>query len=292
MLKHYLKYVIFFIATSYAIPTLSCEASKYCIHEGEWDIGVAFGLGLRTNPLVDGDNFPNLILIDVAWYGEQFYFDNAELGYQWLQTQEFGVESYLTLDREKTFFELWHPGNVTVPAVLPSSPSVDTPDKGSEDEPNSDNLRLSVDEISDRNWAMNFGTRFHFYSGNHEVSFSIETDASKVHNGQKANLSYQYFWSGDDWQFVVRPSLIWKSAKLANYYYGINEKDTIDSSFHYSVSSGIQPGLSFLYTQKLNEDWHWVANLAYRKLHASMVNSPIVEENNVSNVFFGVGRRF
>ncbi|MFA3793084.1 MipA/OmpV family protein [Aliiglaciecola sp. SL4] len=292
MFKHYLIYVIFFITVGFASPTLGCDTSKNCIQEGEWDVGLALGVGLRTNPLVDGDNFPNLILIDIAWYGERFYFDNGEVGYQWQQSSNFGVESYLTLDREKTFFELWHPGNLTVPAVIPSSPAVDAPDKGSDDNPPAEDLRLSVNEISDRNWAINFGTRLHYYHGNHEISFSIETDASNVHHGEKANLSYQYFWAGDDWQFILRPSLIWKSAKLANYYYGINEKDSIEPNFHYSVSSGIQPGISFLYTKKINEQWHWVSNLAFRKLHSSMVKSPIVEENNVTNVFLGVGRRF
>lgn len=292
MLKHYLICVILFIASGYASPLQGCETSKNCIQEGEWDIGVAFGIGVRSNPLVDGDNFPNIILFDIAWYGEQFYFDNGEIGFQWLQTEKTGVETYLTLDREKTFFQLWHPGNVTVPAAFPSSPSIEFPNNDANDDLTVEDARLSVDDISSRDWAINFGTRFHYYHANHEISFSVETDASNVHRGQKATLSYQYFWVGNNWQFMLRPSLIWKSANLANYYYGIDKTDTPNPNYHYQVTSGLQPGISVLYTKQLDEDWHWVANAAFRRLHTSMVKSPIVEENNATNLFIGLGRRF
>ncbi|GAC15409.1 MipA/OmpV family protein [Aliiglaciecola lipolytica] len=293
MLKQYLTYISFFFVVTWVTPVFSCESTNNCIQKGQWDIGLAIGIGARSNPLVDGKNFPNVILFDVAWYGDEFYFDNGEIGYKWLQKDAFGVETYLTLDREMTFFELWHPGNVTVPAALPSSPAIEPPTSETDDgdlspaeEP------LSVNDISDRNWAINFGTRVHYYHANYEISFSLETDVSGVHQGQKATLSYQYFWSGDTWRFMLRPSLVWKSANLANYYYGVDKHDTENTDYHYQVSAGLQPGIALLYTQKINADWHWITNLSYRKLHSSMVHSPIVEENNVTNVFIGLGRRF
>ncbi|MDC0602254.1 MipA/OmpV family protein [Aliiglaciecola sp.] len=290
MFIHRLRYLLLAISLFGSVPAFACESGQSCIEKGQWDIGIAFGIGARSNPLVDGNTFPNIILIDVAWYGDQIYFDNGELGFRLIENQKTGFETYLVIDREAAYFDLLHPGNFSISSLI--SPTTGQPIPPDNQTLDSEEVRLSLDDIRDRKWAVNLGGRYHYYTEKGEVSFSYETDVSSVHQGSKAALSYEHYWSGDDWQLSIRPSVLWKSDKLVNYYYGVSAQDFPDNDIRYTAKGGLQPSLSLTYTKRFSEDWYWVANLSYQKLHSSMVASPIVDENNVSSVFLGLGYRF
>lgn len=264
---------------------LACEPPQNCAIEGEWDIGIALGLGARNNPLVDGETIPNIVLFDVAWYGETLYFDNGEFGFKWHDSDALLAESYVTLDRENIFFELWHPANFTVNVSAPSVPD-NIPDSGNS------NFEISKDDVATRKWAVNVGSRIHYYFGDYEATFSLETDISSVHQGHKAELSLERLWKGNNWNVRLRPSVTWKSDNHVNYYYGVTSRDTDISALLYEAKGGFQPGVSLSYTRTISPQWYWVANASYRKLHDSMTKSPLVDKSNVASIFIGVGYRF
>ena len=262
-----------------------CSQANICIEQSNWQIGVALGLGAKSNPLVDGDAIPQVVLLDVAWYGENAYFDNGELGYKFIETEYTGLESYLTLDRERAFFNFWHPTNVFVTgsALNPSVPASDTDNQTPE---------ISIEQVERREWAVNAGLRMHLYGDNDEWIFSAEQDISSVHNGYKAAFSYQYFWRGNDWSLMVRPSLIWKSDKLIDYYYGLSDQDRLIHTQGYTAKGGLQPAISLLYTKQINPNWQWIVSASYQKLHTSMKNSPLVRHDHISSLFIGAGYKF
>lgn len=278
-------FATFFIYALLQNQVFACEPPQNCAKQGEWDVGIAFGLGVRDNPLVDGDTIPNVVLFDIAWYGDTIYFDNGELGFKWHDSDSVLAESYLTLDRENTFFELWHPGNFTVNAATPPSP-------GQTPLPGDSNFEISVDDVSTRKWAINFGSRVHYYFDDYEASFSIETDISSVHQGHKAEISLERLWKGENWNVRLRPSVIWKSDNHVNYYYGISPADTEIEALFYSAKSGFQPGISLSFTRTITPQWYWVANASYRRLHGSMVDSPLVDKRTIASFFVGAGYRF
>lgn len=267
----------------------SCENDNTCIEQSKWQIGIAIGLGAKSNPLIDSDAVPQLVLLDIAWYSENAYFDNGEIGYKFIQTETTGMESYLTIDREALYFDFWHPSNVFVssPVLTPIDP-----DLNPDNEPTYEEVDLSLDQLATRKWAVNAGLRSHFYGDNYEWSLSVEGDVSGVHKGYKAALSYQYNWRGNDWGLVIRPSLIWKSDRLVNYYYGLSEQDNIISTQVYKGKGGLQTAISIMYSKQLNENWQWIVSGSYRKLHSGMTNSPLVKSNHVGSLFVGAGYRF
>ena len=262
-----------------------CESANNCIEQSNWQVGVAFGLGAKSNPLVDGDAIPQVVLLDIAWYGENAYFDNGEVGYKLIQAEFTGFESYIILDSERAFFNFWHPTNifVTGSALNPSVPSNDA---------NNPEPAISIEQIERRKWAVNAGLRMHLYGDNYEWSVSAERDISSVHHGYKAALTYQHFWKGNDWSLVVRPSLIWKSDKLVNYYYGLSDQDRLVHSQGYTAKGGLQPAISIQYTRQINANWQWIFSASYQKLHKSMTNSPLVRRDNISSLFIGAGYMF
>lgn len=266
----------------------ACEPADECIEEGNWQIGIALGLGVRTNPLVDGDDIPLVILPDIAWYGESAYFDNGELGYQWIDEDSLAFETFVSIDRERAFFSFWHPDNVLVPSFGFASDVSEAPSF----ENSANTLRISIDDVATRKWAVNGGARVHFHTQNGEFTASWQTDISQVHKGHKFNLVYRHFVEWQNWQFGIAPRLSWKSDNLLNYYYGISARDNVESNQFYIAEAGFQPGISISARKKINQHWQWLIRLDYQKLNSGMSDSPLVERDNVSAIFVGAGYRF
>ena len=131
---------------------------------------------LKPIHLVNGKNIPLVILPDVAWYGEKAYFDNGELGYQWLNQPKFSVETYLQLDRESALFSVLHPANILIPNASASN-SITSPATSEGSDSVADSIlpdeslspvfpenqkqdnSLSIDDVASRKWAINGGIR-------------------------------------------------------------------------------------------------------------------------------------
>ena len=270
---------------------LACSEDETCIEKSNWHIGIALGVGVRTNPLVDGDNIPLVVLPDIAWYAEKAYFDNGELGYQWINQSQFAFETFLQIDREMAFFSFVHPANILVPTesfapaspVFPSSPTEDI--KYSQP-------KLSIDDIASRKWAINGGIRGHYFFSNGEWQLAIQQDLSNVHKGQQVLLEYSHKWLWHNFRLGIRIGTDWKSARLIDYYYGVSQRESKFPEFYFRGKSGWQTYLSFNIQKPINDNWSWLANIGYRKLPSSLTNSPLVEQNYISNVFLGAAYRF
>ena len=48
--------------------------------ESPWRLGIAMGYGERSNPLLNSDDIPVVVDIDVAYFGKYFFFDNGDVG--------------------------------------------------------------------------------------------------------------------------------------------------------------------------------------------------------------------
>ena len=279
---------------------LACSANETCIEKSSWHLGIALGVGVKTNPLVDGDDIPLVILPDIAWYAEKAYFDNGELGYQWISQPKFAFETFLTFDRESAFFSFLHPANILAPSQGASTSTSDSsvsPEFPGPSDPADEGMQtiqrsLSIDEIASRKWAVNGGFRGHYFSTFGEWQLALLQDISNVHKGQLVALQYRRKWLWRDWQMRLRLGTDWKSAALLDYYYGVSKRDTTLTEYYFNGKSGWQTYLSIDVLKPINENWSWLAKMSYRRLPNSLTDSPLIEENNIRNVFLGVAYRF
>lgn len=271
-----------------AEQALACEHNEQCLNANEWQLGIAVGIGFTSNPLVDGDNIPLLVLPDIAWYGDTFYFDNGELGYQWLNELKSSFVTYLNVDKERAFFTFWHPANILLPlnrfnqVTVADGPSQSSPEQ----------LPISIDDVGRRNWAFMGGGRWYYRPNNAEWQLSLEKDLSGTHNGEKLEISYQHFWQWSNFHFSTQVKMTWKSSALVDYYYGLDEHDNVDPSYFYQASSGWQPAVGLTLHKKIQNNWLWLTRVSLQKLHSGMTNSPLVEERNIFSVFSGFAYQF
>ena len=63
-----------------AAPCLADEEPEQP-QESRWRLGAALGYGIRSNPLVQSDDIPIYVDLDIAWFGKRWFFDNGDLGF-------------------------------------------------------------------------------------------------------------------------------------------------------------------------------------------------------------------
>ena len=282
------KLIISLVLCGVATLAGACERIDNCLFKGELQLGVALGLGFSSNPLEGGDDIPLVILPDVAWYGEAAYFDNGELGYQWIDQVSSSFVTYVTLDKERAYFSFWHPANILAPVNrFNNITSADAPGLNGPEQ-----LSISVDEVSRRRWAVMAGGRWSLQQDNTQWQVALEKDVSGAHNGEKIDLSYQYLWQWPTVRFTTQLKMIWKSSALVDYYYGVDEQDRVDPSFYYDAGSGWQPAIAMSLQKNLQNSWYWLTRVSLQKLHSGMTDSPLVSERNIYSVFSGFAYQF
>src|SRR5690349_15759272 len=47
--------------------------------ERRWRLGAALGYGKRTNPLIQSEDIPVVVDLDIAYFGDRWFFDNGDL---------------------------------------------------------------------------------------------------------------------------------------------------------------------------------------------------------------------
>ena len=294
--------------------------TSYCLEEGSIEFALGLGLGVRTNPLNSGDNIPLLVVPDIAWYGNNWYLDNFEIGYQWLQHRHFAVETFATLNLNNRDFVLSSASNLlldgsnmfaTAEGPLAGNEAGENGDLGITAPMEGDMgllpeptippnrelgeipvLRLTADDVSDRDFAYDIGVRAHWYGDSSEWSLAIMRDASNVYDGFHARGQYRKLWQLGEWNLVSSVSLQWQSADLLDYYYGIDEKDTEDRLFHYEADSGWLTTVGLSANREITENWRWLFHLSYSHLPNAMVDSPLVSKDYIISTFAGVTYRF
>src|SRR3954470_11663654 len=67
--------------TADAVAAVTPAPAQLPPRERSWRLGAAFGYGERTNPLIQSDDIPVIVDVDIAWFGKRWFFDNGDLGY-------------------------------------------------------------------------------------------------------------------------------------------------------------------------------------------------------------------
>ncbi len=271
-------------------------AEESCVEVGSWEFGVALGLGARSNPLVGGDNLPLIIMPDIAYYSDAFYFDNFEIGYQFLYEEAFSLETYLKPNTERAFFSLWHPDNIllSIPANAVDTPAPLPGDPGDPSKPVEKPIdrEISVDDVVKRDWAVDAGLRWQYYQDNYRLAVFYAADVSSVHNGFYAGLNVIVPWSVSNWRLASSFGATYKNEDLINYYYGISEQDTEFQTNTYTADGGWQYNFSTSALYPLSETWQFLVRVEVTRLHDSMYESPLVKDKHVTSFFSGVVYRF
>ena len=72
--------------------------------ESRWRLGAALGYGQRTNPLIQSDDIPIVVDLDIAWFGDHFFFDNGDLGLTFADNDAVTASLVARFNSDRVFF--------------------------------------------------------------------------------------------------------------------------------------------------------------------------------------------
>lgn len=278
---------LFLICLFGSSAVLACATDdEACIKSEQFQLSVALGAGQRSNPLYDGDSFPMVILPDFSYYTDSWFIDNGTLGYSLKQNDQFAVSLVMRLNAEKGYFQRWFAGNIVTMnnsgSLLP--PEVETGIEKSV-------RTVSIADVKKRPTAVDGGIQFNWFGDKWQSRLNLWHDITSKYDGQNASLSWSRFWPVAGGQFDLSTALYWKSAKLMDTYYGVDEAELYYLQ-RYEGRASWQPELRLSWQKQLTERWSVLSFYKYLHLDDAMTDSPLVQENSVQTWFVGMSYRF
>lgn len=271
---------LLFPVLSFADCRTVATTDPSCITSHQWQVRVGFGLGHRSNPLVSGRNFPYWIMPDISYYANHWFFDNGTLGYSWTLSPTLQLSLLSRLNEEKGYFRRAHPSNFFTQSMT-NSIRFSGPMLQTEAMP-----AVSIDEVSKRPTALDAGLQLDWFLPHVQVKANFWQDISQQYHGQHASLTLQRGWQHTSGFWQLSGSVLWKSSKLMQTYYGLDVNDQVAA--FYQPNASWQSELKFSWTYPLSERWSSVVFYRYRWLDQPMIDSPLVQESSIRGWFLGL----
>ncbi len=307
------------LASSLASPSLAdddaghCEhSSARCVATGTWDIQLALGAGLRTNPIAGADDVPLVLIPQVTYYGKRFFFDNLDLGYTLVDRRDWMVNLLITPSGDGLYFfeDDWGrfflqgglntlganfspaPDSPTEPPAVADEDAFEGPqeDQREQESPapaNPEPTQVSPPPLRDRNIAALAGVETSGDFGRFQWQLQALSDVSGVHNGEELRFAVSTGTRRDANQLGISLGFSWKSAEVMEYYYGVTQGESSGARPAYRPGSGTAPFVRLSWNRPVNEQWRWLASRQYEHLREAVRHSPLTDQNKVMQIFVG-----
>ncbi|KAF7764725.1 outer membrane protein [Pseudoalteromonas citrea] len=281
---------LFFSLFCIAEEPLCQHNNDNCIGVGQWQVSVAVGAGVLTNPLSGGDNLPLLVVPYVSYYRDKFFLENTTMGYTFAESTDFDLSVITEPNTEQAFFERFHIRNLIAPGTYGTTEG-NIVSESDVTVPVTPERVVSIDDIAKRRWALDSGLLGHWYlSENSKVSLQWLHDISGTYQGSHVKAAYHYQMKPLEnvpIKLHLMAGVHWKDGSLVNYYYGLHERDGVDESLFYSGESVLTPVVGATINYKLSDDWVVKLSMKRQFLGSGIKNSPLIEKSHVTYLFVG-----
>ncbi len=273
--------------TSSATPPV-ITAPADAARERPWRLGVAFGYGRRTNPLIQSEDIPVVVDVDVAWFGKRWFFDNGDLGFGLLDRPAFTTNLVARVNSDRVFFGKTNSRYVSFAyqgvgasfapltdastgLVVPAPVLVQPPKRDYA-------IEAGVETLFDGAWGAATLRAFH--------------DVSDTHRGFEVSADYQYRVTRGRLSFAPSLGVAYKSARLNDYYWGVHLDEANPGLPAYRAHAGFgwEAGLraNYYVTKKLR----FALSANYERLQSSVADSPLAARDHVFGYFSGLAWTF
>ncbi|MEO1596477.1 MAG: MipA/OmpV family protein [Pseudomonadota bacterium] len=260
------------LANPGSTPTAIAEAAS-----SRWRFAIALGYGLRSNPLIQSDDIPIIVDLDIAWFGDRFFFDNGDVGLTLSDNRMFTLDFVTRVNSERVFFGRTDTQFVSFAAdgsTLATPVLLEVPDRDFA-------VEAGIELLTDGDWG--------------ELQLTAFRDVSATHGGYELFVDYAYRWRHDRW--VIKPSLgvSYHSRSLNDYYWGVTADEAAESAGalpQYRLQAGINAHARLAAQYIVSKHWSFAAALEYERMNDDAAQSPIVAQRSVRGYFAGMSYRF
>ncbi|RYY77264.1 MAG: MipA/OmpV family protein [Gammaproteobacteria bacterium] len=247
--------------------------------DSNWQLSLAVGAGVRTNPVMDNDNIPLIVIPQVSYQGERFFIQNLDFGYSVLEDDNQQINLLLTPSYDQVFFNESGVNNFIDTSefanATKSAPTVelvsDAIDKG---------------RLHKRRMAALAGIEYSQTVQGFDVQLQALREITRYYHGNEVRVAFSKGINLGKNDVKLTLGANWQDAATLNYFYGITETEA-SNNLSYRPDSGVTTLLRFDWSYEVDEHWSLRFFTSYRHLGRSISNSPLVTSDNVVTAFAG-----
>jgi MipA family protein len=257
-----------------AVSEDDCKGpSEDCVAVGHWNFSVALGAGVRTNPLLDGEDIPLVVIPQISYYGKRFFLDNLDFGFTLADLGANTFNLIATPGYDRVYFYRTDLQNFFVGF------------------PNGDFYPYSAIRVGPRRHGDTVvstpapritylaGPEWTFQYGRVSGQLDLLRDATGQNSGDEIRGAVGIPLLKSKGTVSANIGFTWKSTATVNYYYRV--------PILYSGSAAFDPFIKLGYILPLSGKWRFNAFAEYERLGNGIADSPIVAEHSVATVFVG-----
>jgi outer membrane protein len=259
-------------AVSAATGTSCTGPGADCVAVGSWNFSIALGAGVRTNPLVHGQDLPLVLIPQFSYYGKRFFIDNLDLGYTLLETDSNSLSLVASPGYDRVFFYRSDLQNIFV-GGLPTEYQASGSTPGATPFP-----------ARQRDITYLAGPEWTFKAGIVSAQMDLLHEVTDQNHGSEIRAALGLPLLQSRGTLTADIGLTWKSARIVNYYYGAPDI--------YRAGAALDPFIKLGYSLPLTRSWRLSTFAQYEHLANAIAHSPIVAEHYVATAFIGVVHSF
>jgi outer membrane protein len=248
-------------------------SSDDCVAVRHWSFSVALGAGVRTNPLVNGENIPLVIIPHVSYYGERFFLDDLDLGVTLVESAANSLSLIASPGYDRVYFYRTDLQNFFITGYLADGTAMATASPTSP--------ATVIAKITPRPRRITYlaGPEWTFKVAGISGQLDVLHDVTGQDHGTEIRAALGIPLIESRGVLSANVGITWKSSAIVNYYYG--------EPGLYAGGAALDPFAKLGYTVPLSGRWRFNAFAEYERLGSAIVDSPIVAEHSVATVFIG-----
>jgi outer membrane protein len=247
--------------------------SDECVAVGGWNFSLAFGAGIRTNPLVNSNDIPLVVIPHISYYGKRLFIDDFDLGFAVAETDTNTVSLVASPGYDRVYFYRSDLQNIFVGGLTGNSPTDN--EASSPGTVRFPPRSRRVTYLAGPEWTF----KYLGITGQIDVLQEITGQS-----GQEVRAALGIPIITREGTLAANVGVTWKSAAIVNYYYG--------AANIYEGGPALNSFLKLGYTLPLAGRWRFNAFAEYERLGSAITDSPIVAEHHVATMFVGAIYKF
>lgn len=258
--------------------------------ERRWRLGAALGYGERSNPLIQSEDIPVVIDLDIAYFGDHWFFDNGDLGLELLDNAVFTTNLVARVNSDRAFFSKTNTKYVTYTVMVGGFTSP-IPSATGNGQPITQEEALPL-KPPKRSYAIETGIETLFGGEWGQASLRAFYDVSGTHHGHEIAADYSYRITRGRMTLSPSVGVSYKSAAMSDYYWGVQADEASRTLDAYRARGGLgwEAGMKLNYY--ITKKTRVALSANYERLQHSVAISPLVEQDYVFGYFAGVAWQF
>ena len=262
-----------------AISSSALAQSSNALEKSNWNISFALGAGVRTNPVMDNDNSPLIVIPQISYDGERFFIQNLDIGYSIFEDNDHQLNLLLTPSYDQVFFNDSGVNNfVDTFEFASSTKSVPTVELV--------NHAIDKGHLRKRRMAALGGLEYSQTLGGLDLQLQLLHEITDYYSGNEVRIALSKGISLGKSDVKLTLGVNWQDSTTLNYFYGLTEAEAF-GDVPYNPDSGVTRLLRFDWNYDISDRWSLRFFTSYRHLSQSISLSPLVTSNNVVTAFAG-----